>query len=307
MKNTQKGFAPIVFLLIITVVAIGGGAYYYSQDQRAQLENIPTENGVSTTTTLSSNTTNAPITSKPVTNKPIDTTPSTSVKIISITPSTGPDGTTITLIGTGFTENGNGIKFSEVGFLCGASSSVVNSETSQRKITFNIGRSITPTCGGGMIYGSMGSLAIGRTYSISVENTNGKSNAVTFNLIASNTGQSVIILQDPTGGETRSIGSQQVIRWIEGYKDVPVSIKLISDSANYRCKKAGGEIYPQDISFIISIADNVPNTGSYNWTVSSSIPTNTTDASGQQYGQYWLQLCQNDKCDISDEVVRLKK
>jgi len=31
MKNSKKGFAPIVILIIIAVAAIGGGAYYYSK------------------------------------------------------------------------------------------------------------------------------------------------------------------------------------------------------------------------------------------------------------------------------------
>ncbi len=69
-------------------------------------------------------------------------------------------------------------------------------------------------------------------------------------------------LISPNGGEKWTIGSTRTIKWRVGDNGL-VAISLVTYSANQSCRDEGGEIYPQDISRIITIANNVPGTGSY--------------------------------------------
>jgi hypothetical protein len=106
---------------------------------------------------------------------------------------------------------------------------------------------------------------------------------------------SPITVLSPNGGEQLVSGSTYQIVWSGGTSNQPVSISLLSDSANYRCNKSGGTICPQDLSYIVPVISNTTNTGSYTWKI----------AHGTPLGRYWLNICQNNKCDDSDAVLEI--
>ncbi len=88
MKNAQKGFAPIVFLIIIAVLAIGGGTYVYTQKKAlVSVEPIDTQQIDSTTQNKSVSATS---TSNDKNNTSVNIQASTTVKVVPPKPKVNP-------------------------------------------------------------------------------------------------------------------------------------------------------------------------------------------------------------------------
>lgn len=101
----------------------------------------------------------------------------------------------------------------------------------------------------------------------------------------------VISVTSPNGDETWAQGSRQTISW-RGASSAPTNVSLVSYSANEACRKAGGEICPQDVSQIYSLVRNTTRSN-YSW---------TTDATP---GRYWVRVCQSNVCDDSDRTFTI--
>jgi hypothetical protein len=102
----------------------------------------------------------------------------------------------------------------------------------------------------------------------------------------------VISVTSPNGDETWAQGSRQTISW-RGASRTPTSVYLVSYSANEACRKAGGEICPQDIGQIYLITRSNTTRSNYSW---------TTDATP---GRYWVRVCQANVCDDSDRTFTI--
>ncbi len=111
----------------------------------------------------------------------------------------------------------------------------------------------------------------------------------------------------PNGGESWVKGTEQIIRWENSRNsnrfEGRVSISLITYSANEDCRSRGGTICPQDISSIITIADNVTNTGFFNWSVGKNADGAMIGGSGRRY---WLSICViGSDCDRSNGLFTI--
>jgi len=104
-------------------------------------------------------------------------TPPTSTpapKLLSITPNTGPSGTTVTIIGNNFTKTNNKIYLNTVGSdgnVIGSSITTTNSSNEETKIVFTVTGGACSTCP---------SPTSSTAYGIQIENTNGRSNVLGF-------------------------------------------------------------------------------------------------------------------------------
>ncbi len=61
MKDSQKGFVPIIILIAVTIIVIGGGAYVYTHNMVGITPNVPivtTSQSTTTTTVIASTTQN---------------------------------------------------------------------------------------------------------------------------------------------------------------------------------------------------------------------------------------------------------
>ncbi len=123
--------------------------------------------------------------------------------ITSLQPTSGPVGTSVTITGNRFTSTDNSVKFGG-GYLNGLSS---NGTT----ITFNVPDGLTPCPPGGTVCIRSFMMVTPGSYSVSVINSNGTSNAVNFT-VTSGIQPSITVLS-PNGGETWAIGSTQTISW----------------------------------------------------------------------------------------------
>ena len=104
---------------------------------------------------------------------------------------------------------------------------------------------------------------------------------------------STITVTSPNGGEQWAKGSSQLISWQGTRTDMPISILLVSYSANEQCRLSGGSICPMDVSLVYPIATNLRGVGSYTWQVNAAS------------GKYWIRVCQNNVCDSSNQTFSI--
>jgi peptidoglycan hydrolase-like protein with peptidoglycan-binding domain len=104
---------------------------------------------------------------------------------------------------------------------------------------------------------------------------------------------STITVTSPNGGEQWTKGSRQLISWQGTRTDMPISILLVSYSANEQCRLSGGSICPMDVSSVYPIATNLRGVGSYTWQVNAAS------------GKYWIRVCQNNVCDSSNQTFSI--
>lgn len=179
------------------------------------------------------------------------------VSIYSLSPTSGPVGTQVTIKGFGFTSSGNTITANGRYF----ANNLVSSDgaTLQFTIPSETGYSCPPplACPMYLIQVTPGN------YPITVINANGTSNAVTFTVTNSNS----ITVLSPNGGEQWAQGSTQTIRWSAPSS---VSAVTISISEYFSCWYTSPACMVP-VRILPPIASNVPNTGSYSWTIPNTL------------------------------------
>ena len=112
---------------------------------------------------------------QPISSAPNNVTP----HINSVLPVSGPVGTKVTISGSGFTANNTVLLDSLV-----AASNISSAANGQASISFTVPSSIAPDCKKGEACPMFLREVISGTYSVSVENQNGISNALNFNVTA---------------------------------------------------------------------------------------------------------------------------
>ncbi len=193
---------------------------------------------------------------------------------ISIFPAYGPVGTQVTITGSGLASTGNTIKMNDNIITSSASSDGTS-------LAFTIPTNFNSSC----------SLPLGACtqiyrpvtagdYQITVINTNGTSNAVIFSVTGSTTCPNnamcaqLFSVTAPVGGEQWPMGSTQTITWT-----APSSIKNVNLMLNYTSVCPPPVYDPATGTAIVcnamlpspfTIAQNVPNTGSYSWAIPTS-------------------------------------
>ncbi len=201
-------------------------------------------------------------------------TSTSQTSITSVTPSSGTFGTNVVLSGS-FTATGNIVDFYCPATGSGASSAPLNSGGAGTLIAYTIPQ--IP-----IIVGSPVPFPL--ACSITVTNSNGASNTVSFSVTAPNTTPTVTVTS-PNGGETYQIGGQMTVRWnTNNYSGANIDLVLR--------KSDTGNNFPVDSG---DQAARVPNTGSYTWTI-GNIGTG---------GQYYMRvLCvPYSTCNISDSPL----
>ena len=112
--------------------------------------------------------------------------PTGTLQIQTILPSAAAVGMVVTIYGSGFASNGNIIHFAG-----GAISNV--SSYNGTSLTFTVPSSVGPYCAPGMMCAMYMQLITSGTYSVSVQNTNGTSNAVSFTVTDGTASQGISI------------------------------------------------------------------------------------------------------------------
>ena len=193
------------------------------------------------------------------------------LNISSLSPAYGPLGTQVIITGTGFTSTGNTIKMNDYTVTTTATS---NGTSLTFNIPTNFSNCTSTYCTG--LYAPVNPA----DYKITVINTNGTSNTVNFSVTGSITCPNnamcaqLFTVTSPVGGEQWVMGTTQTISWT-----APSSIKTVNLMLNYS-SSCPPPIYDQATGTTIvcnamlpapyAIAQNVPNTGSYSWTIPTS-------------------------------------
>jgi hypothetical protein len=168
--------------------------------------------------------------------------------VTGINPSSGPGETQVTLTGTNFL-GANSVKFTSVS----GNSFYLNNLTSPNNLSLSFTLNSFSTCAPSTtVYcPAIATAPPPGVYSVVVSNPLGNSNAVSFTItrVTQNSGISVI---SPNGGESWPIGSTKAISWNSTNATQGSWVALLLN-------KSGGEYSV--------IAQNLPTTGSYNWTV----------------------------------------
>ncbi len=183
---------------------------------------------------------------------PAQTAPS----ITPLSPPSGPVGTSVTILGTGFTSTGNRINF--------GSGVILNVNSSDgRIIQFSIPSDQVPLCATTAprcLLPAPYNLVVPGNYSVSVTNANGTSNTVQFNVTATAPASSITVLS-PNGGEVWQVGTTHQITWNSTGSVPVVDITTTDIPGRY-------------------IASSISNNGSFNWAIPSDFPP----------GQYRLRI-----------------
>jgi hypothetical protein len=142
MKNLQKGFIVPVLLVVVAFLLVGGGTYVYTQQQTNEAIGNQTAQTTQPTTpvpfTSSTNNTGNDVAQCPINTFSINDSPPV---ITSITPSSGPVGTTIEIQGCNFLgfEGDKEIWFTnsrgEKGFLNGQMDEATRSSNTVARVT----------------------------------------------------------------------------------------------------------------------------------------------------------------------------
>lgn len=119
--------------------------------------------------------------------------------------------------------------------------------------------------------------------------------------------QQAIKLTSPNGGESWAIGSTQTIRWntSSNSDNSGVTIKIVRNISG--CFNAGTRPCLAVVDPEYTIATNVANTGSYQWTVTSITGDSYASAAGSNY---LIRICKNSgqgngACDTSDAMFSI--
>jgi len=129
--------------------------------------------------------------------------------------------------------------------------------------------------------------------------------SLTVNVVSQT--QPAITVTSPNGGEKWQVGTTQTISWKNSLPNVPLSIYLVTQSASYSCRKAGGTICPADISAYYPIAINIrAEDGRYSWKVTGIEGRISPDGGSR----FWVQICQSPTgergyCDDSDDLITI--
>jgi len=161
----MKGLAPIVIVVILAGVLVVGAVFYYVANL-ARPQNDATEIGY----TQTSSTASIPPSTPPAV--PVTMT------LSSLDPSSGPVGTKVTIVGSGFSSEGNVIHFAS-----GGNPSV--SSIDGTHLTFQVPRTAGPCDFRGNLCMAADQLIKPGSYSVYVSNSNGRSNALVFKVTAS--------------------------------------------------------------------------------------------------------------------------
>lgn len=162
----MKGFAPIVILVILAGVLVAGAVFYYVANVVPRPHNDLTEIGY----TQNSSTASIPPPTPPAV--PVTMT------LSSLDPPSGPVGTKVTIVGSGFSSEGNVIHFAS-----GGNPSV--SSIDGTHLTFQVPRTAGPCDFRGNFCMAPDQLIKPGSYSVYVSNANGRSNALVFKVTAS--------------------------------------------------------------------------------------------------------------------------
>jgi hypothetical protein len=192
--------------------------------------------------------------------------------IQSVTPSSGLAGSPVVIVGLNFLENNNQLVF--------GTSTLSNLSAIDGRITVNV-----PGLSTGL-------------HGLRVTNTNGNSNTVNFIVTApmpnqpTPTATTTIVVTYPNGGETLTIGATSNITWTSN----PTSSNGGATAVNIR-------VIHNDTNLTQDIAKNVPNSGTYAWSV-GRLADGSILAAGNKYRIRICPVTAGD-CDKSDNNVIL--
>ena len=216
---------------------------------------------------------------------PVATT--TQLFISSISPSSGPIGTTIVFSGTGFMAHDTlvwMVKGTQKGLLWGGSPvSNLGNQYIQATLTAKLCQQYTG--GSGLQCSSWMDITPG-VYEVYIENQYGKSNSVNFTVTT--TTQPSITVLSPNGGEQWAKGSTQTIRWSTTKNISRVSILLVPVNSVY----SGIDVR--------TLAADVANTGSYSWTIPNCTADNPCSSNFEiSTGSYYMRVV--DPSNVGDD------
>lgn len=189
--------------------------------------------------------------------------------IHTLSPSTGPVGTTVTITGQGFTTGkgvGNNIIFDNLIIAYAVNS--LDGKTLQFVVPSSSGPCNNGICGAPSV-----------SYQVSVSNPNGASNSATFTVTACPSAAACdkpFSVISPAGGEQWALGSGHQITWTGAASINSVNILLYYYNAG--CQPITNLVSPLVICNSgqmpapITIAQNVANSGSYSWTIPPTLP-----------------------------------
>src|SRR3989344_976811 len=194
--------------------------------------------------------------------------------VISLSPTSGPVGTNITITGTGFTSTGNAVNFG---------SGLIPNLTSPdgKTIIFTLPGILNPAC----YYSDPRclmpafSVSVG-AYQVSVKNANGQSNQITFTVTQPSTTSSINVTF-PNGGENWVVGSTQTISWSGGSGTTGIYLyREVPDASCGYCN------YAMIIASGVSVAQ-----GQYVWTIPVTLATGSA---------FYIRLSGGSTADNSD-------
>lgn len=219
-----------------------------------------------------------------------DKIPNTAVAISDLSPSTGPIFTAVKIYGTNFTPTGNTISFG--GYPLGS-----YPKSTDGTLSFSVPISLFYPCTSTPCPQTAARVVIPGTYDVIVSNSNGISKPVSFTVTDSTTAVTVSNTQlkvlSPNGGEQWAQGSAQTVKWTASSTITNVNIFMTSygtGCVRTDSSDSSASIVCSGQGVMYTIASNVPDTGSYNWAINSSIAA----------GQYLLTVSDAASGGMSD-------
>lgn len=260
MKNSQRGFIVPLLLLIIAVLLVGGGAYVYQNNASVETDSLVATTTTQTLPTTVKNTAApAPVASLPSTCID-DPTGESAPVITSISPTSGPVGTEVTIKGCnlGGFENDHNLVFERSD---GSTIPLYGGSTGPDTITKVV---LESYCESGTVVGLYSGMetpcktvvATPGVYKVYATAWGKKSNAATFTITSNTSGIQIIA---PRGGETLKAGMSYTIRWSNYVGRESLNVVLQTTTSD-------GEVSAQFIASGVS-----PTAQSYIWNIPPDI------------------------------------